>query len=309
MARSASRLAAAKTMAPSPHEPVPYVRLPDPPSWYARLPANERWRAELDRCHREGGWHVLAAESQFGKSSTNRAAAHSLGAQTNGATVRIPMAFCTAVKGKRHMLYASLCEYVGGLRLVNVHPREIFLARAIAANGVLTIIVNNAHEMLEVSQWSDLLGLHEYVLNRHGIKLTVILSGIYVKLSPASLPFRTRASDQYRERVESYTEVPANTAAEMRTAMKIAFEFAAPGLFDPSEASCHHLVHELLTAPEFDPYGTKCVRSKQLLDLVRRMKAVRQRDPELDIEDVVRTAHAHLLQTRPPSAPLRGASA
>jgi hypothetical protein len=252
---------------------------------------------------------VLAAESQFGKSSTNRAVAISLGAQTDGTSVRIPLAYCTAVKGKRHMLYASLCEFVGGLRLVNVHPREIYLARAIASSGVATIVVNNAHEMLELSQWSDLLGLHEYVLNRHGIKLAIVLSGIYVKLSPASLPFRTRATDQYRERIESYTDVPANTAAEMQTAMRVAFDFVAPGLFDPSEASCHHLVHELLTAPEFDPYGTRCVRSKQLLDLVRRMKAVRQMGPDMDVEEVVRTAHAHLLRTRPPAPPLKGVAA
>lgn len=262
---------------------------------YVPLPFAVRWEGLLAKAMRERRWWVFAAPSQSGKSTANF---HFFSEHASkGAEGRIRVAVTTAAQGKRHSVMEGLAQCLGGSRLLRQYPRDIKVVEEMIRAGTELIIVNNSHYM-DMPHYSDLLYLDDMFVNTYGVVPPgIVFSGIYEQVGPLCLP-RNKNTDQLRNRInDRYKSVPGHSKDEVGKALSLLCAAFAPDVRKAETKAS--LVHEKLTSPEFDPGKTGTVASKDLYELVRRMKAIHAKASDPSIEAVIEAAYEHLLSGRP----------
>ena len=287
--------------AATPHHLTMISGQPLQPMAYVPLPFAVRWEALLEKAMKERRWWVFSAPSQSGKSTANGHffCEHSI----KGSNGRIRVAVSTVAQGKRHSMMETLALSLGGTRLLRQHPRDLKVVEEMIRAGTELVIVNNSQNM-DYRNWQDWLYLDDIFVNTYRVTPpAVVFSGIYEQVGPLCLP-RNMSTDQLRNRFDDrYKSVPGHSKDEVGEALRLLCAAFAPDVRKAETKAS--LVHGLLTSPAFDPGKTGTVGSKDLYELVRRMKAVRERMPDDGLEVVIERAYAHLLKGRPKALPDR----
>lgn len=267
-----------------------------PASTFLDLPFSIRWRKELAHAMNVGGWHVHAAGSQNGKTTANLQfrEAHAPVRVSGGTTV--PVALAWAAQGRRPLL-RSLALSLGGETFARMSGRETRVPAAMAKCKTRLIIINNAHNM-DWRQWQELLTLDDVCLGSYSFRPAIVFSGIYATRTLPDLPRRTELNEQIKKRVTCFKAVRGHDKNDVQAALEVLLEAFCPPLL--RERAANHAAHvfDLLTRPEIDFSRSGYVATGDLLELTRRMAALRNKDPQLPVPAVIESAFDHYQRHR-----------
>lgn len=195
----------------------------------------------------------------------------------------------------QHLVLGSLAEAIGGRALARMGGREHRGPEVMHRSGTETIIINNSH-MLEWRGAEELIDLHDVFEGKFGFSPAFVFSGIGSQ-QLQNLSRRPEIADQFHRRIRRRTSVNGHDREETKTAIALLMKRYDP-LFEEPAARASGLVFELLTKPETDTTGTGYVGTGDLVELVRRVLAIRAIYPEAEPADTIRKAYQVLLHDR-----------
>lgn len=253
------------------------------------LPFSLRWRKELALCRRNGGWHLLGAESQQGKTMANLQCVEEHPAVRSSAGTTIVIAQAWAARARRPIL-RSIAECLGGRQLAQMSHRELVVPKIVCSVHCELIIVNNAHHMTW-PQWEELLNFDDVCTGRYQWRPAIVFSGVFDSIDP--LPGMSTSSalnSQVVKRMQSRKIIRGHDLDEVRRALTL-LATKHPRLAGERFANHASHVFDLLTSPLVDPRRTGFVGSGDLCELTWRVAAARAAKPDAAMREIIDAAY------------------